>query len=283
MKAQTTIGIVGGTGWLGRSIATALLDSGFLSPDALMLSSRSGVFSDPKGALSGVRVTADNQELVLQSDIVILSVRPEDLGAVRIHVQDKLLVSLIAGVSLADIGLFTQARCVIRAMPNAALEIRKSYTPWLANDQVDAQSKKYIQKLFETCGSADEVFSERDLSYLTALTGTGPSYPALLAQALYNDAIKHGLSQAMAQRAVMGVVVQASQLMSEERGFNELLEVLREYRGVSAAGINGMLEGGLEASVKAGMARAFEVAQSNLFDIRAVEVDKGQLPLGRVD
>ena len=272
MKAQTTIGIIGGTGWLGRSIAVALVDTGFLSPESLMLSSRSGTLNEPHGVLSDVRVTTDNQLLVQQSDIVILSVRPQDLAAVQIDLQDTLLISLVAGVSLVDIGQLTHARRVIRAMPNAALEIRKSFTPWLANVQVDEVSKTYVQQLFETCGEADEVFSEHDLNYLTALTGTGPSYPALLAQALYNDAIEHGLSDALARRAAMGVVVNASQLIGPDRGFEALLETLKQYRGVSAAGIEGMRGGGLQASVSAGMKQAVEVAQSSLFDVHAHQI-----------
>ncbi|MGO2770561.1 pyrroline-5-carboxylate reductase dimerization domain-containing protein [Pseudomonas sp. Y136_2_1_1] len=268
MRDTITIGIIGGTGWLGRSIATALLDSGFVGPESLILSSRSGELKGAEGSLASVQVTDDNQRLVGLSDVVILSVRPEDLAAVKIDLADTLLVSLVAGVSLHDIALHSGARRVVRAMPNAALELRTSYTPWLANEQVDGPDKILVQRLFETCGEADEVFSENDLDYLTALSGTGPSYPALLAKALYDGAIAQGLSETVARRAVTGVVVHASQLISETRGFEALLDTLVGYRGVSAAGIQGMTAGGLAASVSAGISRAHEVAQSRLFDVK---------------
>lgn len=259
-----SIGIIGGTGWLGRAIATALVDTGFVGAESLTLSSRAGQLSEPKGVLDGVQVTDDNQRLVLRSDVVILSVRPQDLGGVHINVGERLLISLVAGVSLRDIEALTGARRVVRAMPNAALEIRKSYTPWLANAEVDGAGKTYVQQLFETCGEADEITSEQDLNYLTGLAGTGPSYPALLARALYNCAIEYGLPASVAGRAVHGVVVDASQLIGEQRGFDALLNTLIGYRGVSAAGIEGMQAGGLEASVKAGLDRAMSVASSNL-------------------
>lgn len=268
MRDTITIGIIGGTGWLGRSIATALLDSGFVGLESLILSSRSGELKGAEGSLASVQVTDDNQRLVGLSDVVILSVRPEDLAAVKIDLADTLLVSLVAGVSLHDIALHSGARRVVRAMPNAALELRTSYTPWLANEQVDGPDKILVQRLFETCGEADEVFSENDLDYLTALSGTGPSYPALLAKALYDGAIAQGLSETVARRAVTGVVVHASQLISETRGFEALLDTLVGYRGVSAAGIQGMTAGGLAASVSAGISRAHEVAQSRLFDVK---------------
>lgn len=265
MKPQNTLGIIGGTGWLGRSIATALVSSDFIQPQSLMLSSRSGKLSEPHATLCNVRITDDNQYLVDQSDVVILSVRPQDLAAVHIDMQDKLLISLVAGVSLADIRELTGSRRVVRAMPNAALEIRQSYTPWLANENINAACKTYVQRMFETCGTADEIATEQHLNYLTALTGTGPAYPALLAQTLYRDALQHGLPEDIARRAVTGVVVHASQLINPERGFEELLQLLIGYRGVSAAGIEGMLSDGFERSVSYGVNRAFAVAESKLF------------------
>ncbi|MGE8499859.1 MAG: pyrroline-5-carboxylate reductase dimerization domain-containing protein, partial [Pseudomonas sp.] len=122
-----------------------------------------------------------------------------------------------------------------------------------------------VQALFETCGEADEVFSEDHLNYLTGLVGTGPSYPALLAQALFNNALDQGLPEAVARRAAAGVVAHASQLINEERGFDQLLDTLIAYRGVSAAGIQGMKDAGFDACVKAGLDDAMAVARSNLF------------------
>lgn len=266
MSEPSTIGIIGGTGWLGRSLALALLETGFVLPEALLLSNRSGTLDDPQGSLAGVGITADNQELVARSELVILSVRPQGLSSMALDVQGKLLVSLVAGASLADLQAHCASQRVIRAMPNAALDIRQSYTPWLASAQVEAPAKAYVQRLFETCGAADEVFSEAQLNYLTALSGTGPSYPALLARALFRDALARGLPEGVARRAVIGVVVQASQLIGERHGFEALLQRLSEYRGVSAAAIEAMAEAGFEASVGAGLDRAMEVAQSRLFE-----------------
>ncbi|MGE8499824.1 MAG: pyrroline-5-carboxylate reductase family protein, partial [Pseudomonas sp.] len=141
MSGLSRVGIIGGTGWLGRSIAKALIDSRFLAAQSLMLSNRAGVLPDAEASLAGVAVTASNQELVNRSDVVILSVRPEDLGAIRIEADGKLLVSLVAGASVNDLMVHTGCRQVVRAMPNAALEIRRAYTPWLASRAVDAQGR----------------------------------------------------------------------------------------------------------------------------------------------
>ncbi|MGE8360372.1 pyrroline-5-carboxylate reductase family protein [Pseudomonas sp.] len=265
MSIRSRVGIIGGTGWLGRSIAQALVDSGFTAPGALTLSNRTGVWAQAPASLAEVAITASNQALVDTSDVIILSVRPEDLNALRLDASGKLLISLVAGAALSDLQAHTGCRRIVRAMPNAALEIRRSHTPWLASAEVEQQDRAYVQALFDTCGQADEVFSEAHLNYLTGLVGTGPSYPALLAQALFENALAQGLPEAVARRAAAGVVVHASQLITEQRGFDELLDALIGYRGVSSAGIQGMRDAGLERCVNAGLDAAMKVAESQLF------------------
>jgi pyrroline-5-carboxylate reductase len=262
MFEEPTIGIIGGSGWLGRSIARAMLDKAFIQPDALVLSNRSAShpLSSPKW--SQVTVTRDNQELVERCDVVIVSVRPEQFADVQIFAENKLVISLMAGVSLDDLVQRTGSRQVIRAMANAAAEIGKSYTPWLATQEVTDEQKAFAQRLFETFGSADEVFTESDLNYLTALVGTGPAYPALLARSMLEHAVNSGLPPAIAHRAVNAVVVDASQLIGSGHSIDELLQALISYRGVTAAGLESMIANGFDKIIKAGLDSATSVASS---------------------
>ncbi|MDR6918091.1 pyrroline-5-carboxylate reductase [Pseudomonas sp. 3296] len=266
MYEEPTIGIIGGSGWLGRSIALAMLDKAFVQPGALVLSNRSASNPLTSAKWSQVTVTSDNQELVERCEVVIVSVRPEQFAEVEIFAENRLVISLMAGVSLEDVVQRTGSRQVIRAMANAAAEIGKSYTPWLATQQVSEEQKAFAQCLFETFGGADEVFSERHLNYLTALVGTGPAYPALLARSLFQHAVSSGLPPAIAQRASHAVVVQASQLIGDGRSVDELLQTLINYRGVTAAGLDAMLASGFDKTIKAGLDSAASVASCmNLF------------------
>lgn len=72
------LGIVGGTGWLGGAIAKRLLSQGFIAPDDLHLSNRSGK-RDGFELWPDVTITPDNQALVDACDCVVLAVRPEQL------------------------------------------------------------------------------------------------------------------------------------------------------------------------------------------------------------
>ncbi|MCF4994641.1 pyrroline-5-carboxylate reductase, partial [Pseudomonas syringae] len=198
-----TLGIIGGTGWLGRGIADAALDSGLIAAGRLLVSNRSG----GDAWRTDVRLLSDNQELIELSDIVVLSVRPDQFRELRIDARGKLLISLVAGLSASAITVATGAEHVVRAMPNAAVEIRQSYTPWFSGGILEQSDRDAVQRLFETVGAADEVPNEDCIDYLSALSGTGPAFPALLYTALTNQAVAAGIPEAIARRAAHGVVV----------------------------------------------------------------------------
>lgn len=259
MFGEPTIGIIGGSGWLGRSLAQSMLETAFVQPRALILSSRSTGELALHARWPQVRMTRSNQELLEQCQVIIVAVRPEQFPAVSFDGMQRLVISLMAGVSMASLVRHTGCSQVIRAMPNAAAEIGKSYTPWLATASVTPEQKAFTQCLFETCGGADEVFTEADLNYLSALVGTGPAYPALLAQAMFEHALAQGLPKAIARRAVDAVVMDASQLLDTYRP-EQLLDALRSYRGVTAAGLEGMSSAGFVRSVNAGLDAAVGAA-----------------------
>ena len=204
MPMEARVGIIGGNGWLGNAIARAAVATGAVDPARLTLSGR----SDNRGAteIPGARWTKDNGELVDRSDLVVLSVRPDQFQGVRIDARGKLVVSVMAGVPARAIAERTGADEVVRSIPNAAAGIRRSFTPWYATPPVSTESKRLVQALFEACGEAAEVPLEAHIDYCVGMTGSGAAFPALLAQAMIAHAVAQGLPRDFAERAAKGVV-----------------------------------------------------------------------------
>lgn len=262
MNRPRTLGIIGGNGWLGRAIGHSLLDAGLIEAASLTLSCRAGT-SDTFADHPQVIWTADNQELVRRSQAVIVSVRPEQFTAVSIGAGDRLVISLMAGVSMETLRLRTGSDRIVRAMPNAAAEIGRSYTPWFGSDGVSPDEKAFVQALFESCGTADEVETEAAIDYLTALSGSGPAYPALLADAMLGHALAHGLSDRIARRAVKGVICDASQLLADPNVLpGQTVRTLMEYRGTTDAGLRAMQDRGFTEAVHEGLSAATAKAAS---------------------
>lgn len=257
--ANKTLGIIGGTGWLGRGIAEAVLDADFIPPAQLLVSNRSGT----SALRPEVRLLADNQQLVDLSDVVMLSIRPEQFRELRIDARGKLVISLMAGLTADAITAVTGARAVVRAMPNAAVDIRQSYTPWFSAGSLDDEDRPWVQGLFECVGMADEVLVEDHIDYLSALSGTGPAFPAMVHRALATQAIAAGIPPAIAQRAAQGVMVGGGQMLAS-RDPAQLIEALMAYRGVTAAALQSMADEGIDAIIGRALQAGAEVARRGM-------------------
>ena len=265
MPAPPAIGIIGGSGWLGRAIAESLLATGFVPPSSLTLSCRS--LHKVAGDLPGVRWTADNQAVVDGSALVLLCVRPEQFRDVAIDAGGRTLVSVMAGVPLNVLAARTGTDRIVRAMPNAAARIRQSYTPWFASEAVPADAREQVQALFGCCGVAEQVPSEDQLDYLSGLAGTGPAFPALLADAMIRAAVERGIAPDTAHRAAIGVVAGAAQLLRDTEPA-DMIQALAEYRGVTAAALEAMRDGGFSELVRRGLAAAEARAAEMAADFR---------------
>jgi pyrroline-5-carboxylate reductase len=255
-----TIGIIGGTGWLGGALAQALNDSGFISADRLFLSNRSG--RHPM-AEAGARLMTDNQALVDASDTVIISVRPEQFKALRIDASGKRVISLMAGVPSQLIAEATGASWVVRAMANAAIEIRQSFTPWHCANELASSEVEFIQGLLACVGTASRVPTEDAIDYLSALSGTGPAFPALLMTALANQAVAAGIPEDVAQSAARGVVLNASQLLAKAEP-QDLIDSLVAYKGVTAAALQSLMDAGFEEQIGRAVQAGADVARKGM-------------------
>lgn len=264
MSQKMVLGIVGGHGWMGRSLGIALLERNILSADQLVVSSRSGA-SDAYCNWPDVRCVRDNRELAALTDVIVLSVRPQDLADIDIGDagKGKLIISLLAMASVKQVAHQLGSDRVVRAMPNAAAEIRRAWFPWFAAEGVNPSERQLVQELLESCGMARELPAERDIDYLTALSGAGPAWPALLAKAMLEHAQTNGIPDDIALEAVMQTLVGGSQLL-EHLGSDpgDMVERLINYDGTTAKGLSEMINGRLSDVVKHGLDAAHRAACS---------------------
>jgi pyrroline-5-carboxylate reductase len=253
------LGIIGATGWLGGALTRALIAGGLGPATDLVLLNRSGArpaeFDHPR-----IGWAKDVDDLVARSDAVVLSVRPEDFAALHLRAPGRLVVSLMAGVPLAALEEMIGGR-VVRAMPNAAAELNRSYTPWLAGAEVTQEDRAFVRALLVRIGTEDEVRDEGQIDYLTALSGSGAAYPALLAAALLSHAHATGLPDRVALRAVEAVVCDGADLLRTRIGSApDLVEAYRAYRGTTAAGLDAAEKGGFSDSVASALEAATQKA-----------------------
>ncbi|MCX2698567.1 pyrroline-5-carboxylate reductase family protein [Ochrobactrum chromiisoli] len=257
MTINARLGVIGGTGWLGKAIIHSLFRRNLLDQRHLSVASR----TLRKELWPAARHTTDCQELVDNSDIVILSVRPEQFSSLKAVATDTLMISVMAGVSMQAIQETMSSQRVVRALPNAAAAVGQSYTPWIANSLCSEDDRKQVRLIFDACGVTDELKNEQSLDYLAAVTGTGPAYPALLAEALRKDAIKNGIPPEIAQRAMNALLVGTGHIIeSTGKNTSEIVSEYLHYQGMTSAALEAMEHAAIDDLVRKGVAAALSRA-----------------------
>jgi pyrroline-5-carboxylate reductase len=253
MSDGLTVGIIGGTGWLGGALGRGLVDRGVAQ---VVLLNRSGPQDYGGRAVTWARDLAD---LVAQSGVVVVSVRPGDWPGVLLHAPDRLVISFMAGVGLG--ALAKSGGRVVRAMPNAAAELAASYSPWVAGPGVTAQDRAAVSSILRAIGTEEELPEESQLEVMTALSGSGPAYPALMAQAMLAFCAKRGIAPDVAARAVESVVCSAAPLLKGKIAeAPALVRAFVDYRGTTCAGIEAAEAAGFSRAILAALEAATEKA-----------------------
>lgn len=259
-RAGQTLGIIGGAGWLAGALLRPALARGGLRAEDVILSSRRPQLSGFE-AWPDIRTTTDNAALAAQSDIVILSVRPEDIDGVEADLSGKLVISVMARMPMAEIRKRFGCGRMVRAMPNASAEQAQSFTPWYAAPEVTPEDKAFVSGFFGASGVAREVPAEPDIDYFTGLTGSGFAFPALMARAMIEHAIENGVAPDLADVAVRQLMLGAGIYVSESRqSAAAIVKTFVDYGGTTAAGLTAMIDRGSDAVVKAGLEAAWKRA-----------------------
>ncbi|OWU85269.1 pyrroline-5-carboxylate reductase [Oceanicola sp. 22II-s10i] len=251
MSTGATVGIVGGSGMLGHAIATGWLSSGAVSPDRLWISNRSGSragFED----WPDVTVTADSQALADACDVILLSVPPALAGGIGISAPDRLVASVMAGVTLDRIAALTGTTRVVRAMSSPAAALRLAYSPFAASGATE-DDRTMIRHLLSAIGTTDEVPDEAQIDLFTAMTGPVPGFVAFFAACMQGYATDRGVAPEVAERAVRQLFLSAGQMMADGPAPDTHVRQMIDYAGTTAAGLLAMQETDIAEAIAKGL------------------------------
>lgn len=168
----------------------------------------------------GVRSMGDNVQAVKAADVVVLAVKPQQMGEVLAGFQSvmskrKLVISIAAGVTTArierDLGKGTR---VIRVMPNTPALVGAGAAAVAKGAHAtdgDLATAELILGAVGICVRVEEKF----IDAVTALSGSGPAYVYYVVEAMINGGIAAGLDRALAKKLAVQTVFGAAKLLVE--------------------------------------------------------------------
>ena len=266
MKQSSNIGIIG-CGNMGEAIANGIVSSGIISERYLYLydldKEKSGYLEKRLKA----NVTKSNEELVNDCNVIIISVKPQDIKDLLSeiwHVLDssKFLISIAAGVTIKKIteSLNEEVR-IARVMPNMAALENQSVSALCCNSYATPEDMDLTKDIFMSIGDVIEV-EEDQMDAVAAISGSGPAYFFYLVEVLEKCAVDMGIDKDKAKLLAVKTAVGSVALLREsELSAEALRKRVTSKGGTTEAAFEFFEKKKLDEILQEGIKRAKERAK----------------------
>ncbi|MGH8073512.1 MAG: pyrroline-5-carboxylate reductase [Lysobacter sp.] len=209
---------------------------------------------------------ASASEAVEGASVWLLAVKPQVMrtvcGELTAVAQDTrpVAISVAAGITSTQLsGWLGGDIAVVRAMPNTPALLGAGITGLFANDRTDATQRKQAADLLDAVGPTVWIDDEVQMDAVTAVSGSGPAYVFLLAEAMQDAGVKQGLPADTARQLASQTLLGAAKMLTE---LDEPADVLRKKvtspGGTTQAAIETFESGGLRELVDRAITAATE-------------------------
>ncbi len=203
----------------------------------------------------GINVTPDNKKTVDKADIIVLAVKPQQLGALLEEIrpqvnESQLIISIAAGITLAYLRTHLGDKVrIIRVMPNMPALVGAGMAALCGEKQGRFEDLKLGIDIFSCVGEA-VVVDEGLMDAVTGLSGSGPAYVMVVIEALADAGVKLGLPRDTALKLAIQTVLGAAKLL-KEKGLHpaQLRDMVASPGGTTIAGLFALDQGGLRAAL----------------------------------
>jgi pyrroline-5-carboxylate reductase len=248
-----TVAILGGHGRLGAALYAGLVSSGWRDESEIVATRRGD----------------DNVAAVSDAAIVVIAVKPQDIDGLLSEIGPALtprqtVVSVAAAITTAHVEARVAAGVpVVRAMPNAPATVHEGMAGICAGTHAGEENLALAEELLGHLGRVVRV-PESWMDAVTAISGSGPAYFALLAEAMIEAGILLGVSREVSTTLVVQTMFgTAKQLRDEGMHPVELRESVTSPGGTTIAAIRELEQAGVRAAflnaIQAAMDRAREL------------------------
>jgi len=249
---NNNVAFIGG-GNMATAIVHGLLNGGFPAANIAIAEPSAEQRDKLSRALPGVRIAADNDEVLCGASSVVLSVKPQVLALVcrklagTVQRTKPLIISIAAGPRIADIDAWLGGKnAVVRVMPNQPALLRKGVSGIFANDATSNEQRDAAFQIMSAVGPVVRVASEADIDAVTAISGTGPAYFYLLIDMLAKSAVEFGLDGTAARKLAVETAVGAAALAHvSDDTMDELIARVRSPGGTTEAAFDSLEQSGV--------------------------------------
>jgi pyrroline-5-carboxylate reductase len=217
-----------------------------------------------------VETTESNTQIVASCDIVILAVKPQNMDEVIEEIgeevtDNKTVVSIAAGITLAFLSSKLKTKKLIRVMPNTPALVQKGMTVMSLCECFSDRDMAVVREIFMSIGEVITL-PEKYMNAVTAVSGSGPAFIAYFIEGMIESGIKLGLKNDDARILAVQTAIGTSQLLDTGMSPSKLREMVTSPGGTTAAGLKILYEKGfkdiLSAAIEAAKNRSKELGST---------------------
>jgi pyrroline-5-carboxylate reductase len=236
---------------MASALAKGWVESGWLKAEFITGTDVLPAAREEFGKHTGCKTLGSVAEVVHQSEVLVLAVKPQQMGGVldemRKLIEDQhLIVSIAAGVTIATISQALGGnRRLIRVMPNTPALVGAGASAFALGGTATSEDAQLVEQMLSTVGLAVQV-PEGLLDAVTGLSGSGPAYVYQIIEALSDGGVRVGLPRDIATRLAAQTVLGAARMVLETGEHpGALKDAVTSPGGTTIAGLHAMEAGGV--------------------------------------
>ena len=260
-----------GAGKAGEALIAGVITAGWREPSEIVATARHEERLRELAERHGIRTTVDNAEAVEGAGIVVIGVKPQDIEGLLREISgtvtaEQTVLSIAAAIPTALIEAHLRDGVpVVRAMPNTPMTVHEGMAGIAPGAHAAEEHLVRAEEVLSSVGRAVRV-DEPYMDAITAVSGSGPAYFALLAESMIEAGILLGLSREVSTDLVVQTMLGTAKMLRDE-GIHpvELREAVTSPGGTTIAAIRELEQAGVRAAflnaIQAAMHRSKELAQ----------------------
>lgn len=250
------LGIIG-AGVMANSIIDCAIEKKAINPDQT-IAYDTDIAKLETINKKGIHIAETIQQLVQNSDIVLLSVKPQHYSQILENndfTNTSTIISIMAGVKISTIrSKLCISNCgIARVMPNTPCKVGKGFCG-ICYDNVNETNKDFISKFFASCGET-LLITEDMFDTITSISGSGPAYVYMFINGMIKGGIEGGLSYDSAKKIAISTMIGASELAkSSDMPLDKLVDMVCSKGGTTIEAVNIYRQKQLEQTIAEGIA-----------------------------
>ncbi|KJV38078.1 pyrroline-5-carboxylate reductase [Acinetobacter brisouii] len=217
-----------------------------------------------------IAVFTDNAKAIENADVVVLAVKPQVLADVLkpLHglFEGKLIISIVAGVTIEIIAALTGTQRIVRVMPNTPALVQTGAHGMYADASVSQEDRNLTGKILAATGLGLWVNTEAQIDAVTAVSGSGPAYFFYLMESMIRAGKNMGLDEKVAAALTLQTALGAAQMaISSDKTPAELRKNVTSPNGTTQAALEvfdrAQVSQSIQTALAAAQKRSQELAQ----------------------